>query len=144
MLRWLRQKIALLKSPDLIEWELEPYLTNNIRTLLEIASKEGDTLAHPRVVRHLLTFPDRVMASSFLESVPLEWETTMSQRDDGDEWQCVCERDWTPTYADLVLDTHRLWSLALTIHPRLWAYTGMHHETGDLFWYVAPPMLEFD
>lgn len=144
MLRWLRQRIASLESPDQIEWELEPYLTKHIRTLLETASKEGDTLSLPRNVRHLLTFPDRDLASSFLDSVPLAWDTSLSQRDDGDEWQCVCEREWTPTFADLVLDTHQLWSLALAIHPRLWTYTGMHHETGDHIWYVAPPLLEFD
>ncbi|WDQ15121.1 ribonuclease E inhibitor RraB [Rhodopirellula sp. P2] len=144
MLRWLRHKIASLDETANADWEIEPYLTNNVKTLLEIAHQEGDTLKYPRVVRHLLTFPDRGLAFSFRDSVPRDWATTVSKRDDGDEWQCACEREWAPSFADLVLDTHRLWTLALAVHPTLWAYTGMHHETGDYFWYVAPPLLEYD
>ncbi|TWT79560.1 hypothetical protein CA13_09640 [Planctomycetes bacterium CA13] len=144
MLRWLRHQTASLEKSETIEWEVEPYLTNHVRVLFEIARREGDTLASPRIVRHLLTFPDRELASSFRDSIPCGWATTLSERVDGDEWQCACEREWTPTFADLVLDTHRLWTLALSFHPRLWAYTGMHHETGDQFWYTAPPLLEYE
>ncbi|KAA1257525.1 hypothetical protein LF1_00120 [Rubripirellula obstinata] len=144
MLKWLRHQLATLTASADIDWEVEPHLTDNVRALLKTARNEGDALTSPRVVRHILTFPDRTLAFSFRDLVPLDWTTSVSERDDAGGWQCECDRVWTPTFADLVLDTHRLWTLALSLHPTLWAYTGMYDESGMQMWYVAPPLLEYE
>ncbi len=129
---------------DETEWEVEPYLTNNVTRLFSIAQREGDPLEEPRVIRNIVTFPTFEMATRFRDNIPLEWKTKVSKRSDGEAWQCECDQQSVPETDKLIASTKRLWYLALNIHPVLWAYTGMYDATGTTLWYVAPPLLEYD
>ncbi|KAA1256784.1 hypothetical protein LF1_59310 [Rubripirellula obstinata] len=70
MLKWLRSLAEPVMAPGNRTWDLEPYLTNSARSILETASKNGDDLTEPRIVRHTLTLPERSTAIAFSQRSP--------------------------------------------------------------------------
>ncbi|KAA1256824.1 hypothetical protein LF1_58740 [Rubripirellula obstinata] len=121
MLKWLRSLAEPVMAPGNRTWDLEPYLTNSARSILETASKNGDDLTEPRIVRHTLTLPERSTAIAFRNAVPSEWITNVSARTDEQHGNVTANASGRPRFLALHL-IHigfGLWHSRITPHSGL-------------------------
>lgn len=139
MLNTLQSFLRLHNSET--DWEVEPYLTNTVNSILDTARADGDDLRRPRLLKHSLRFSSQQFATTFESTVDSSYKTLVFKYESEETWCCDCDRIQVPAFATLHKETRTFWIKSLTLSPTLSAVVTMYDPVENRRWEVVPPTL---